>query len=62
MNYHRWVINEHVPAYLALGWVAITSLEGTHHGQWSAHCIWLCNCRMVEPLSALTQAQRQETP
>ena len=51
MTFHRWVIHERVPAYLLLGWIALPSLEGTHHGRWSVHCVWLCGCACVEPLS-----------
>jgi hypothetical protein len=60
MTYHRWVIHERVPDYLRLGWMAMPSLEGAHHGYWSAHCIWLCECKLVEPRKlAFIEAQRQ---
>lgn len=49
MTYHRWVIHERVPDYLRLGWMALPSLEGTSHGIYSAHCIWVCECEPVEP-------------
>jgi len=49
MTLHRWIIHDRVPSYLLLGWMALPSLEGTHHGQWSTHCIWLCGCACVEP-------------
>jgi hypothetical protein len=45
--------------YLALGWMALPSLEGTGHGIYSAHCVWLCGCRLAEPLSSLSQHHRQ---
>ncbi|MEY9676055.1 hypothetical protein ABIE93_005989 [Bradyrhizobium elkanii] len=50
MTLHRFVLHDRVPDYLRLGWLALSSLEGTHHGFWSAHCIWLCSCKAAEPL------------
>lgn len=55
MTMHRWVIHPRVPDYLLLGWLALPTLEGTHHGHWSAHCVWLCACRAVEPHSRSPQ-------
>jgi hypothetical protein len=49
MTFHRWALHGRVPDYLLLGWMALPTLEGTHHGHWSAHCVWLCGCRVVEP-------------
>lgn len=49
MTLHRWVMFDRVPDYLRLGWLALPTLEGTGHGLYSAHCIWLCECRAVEP-------------
>jgi hypothetical protein len=49
MTHHRFVLHEMVSDYLLLGWMALPSLEGTHHGYWSAHCIWLCGCEPTEP-------------
>jgi hypothetical protein len=49
VTYHRFVIHHCVPDYLALGWMALPSLEGTGHGIYSAHCVWLCGCKLVEP-------------
>lgn len=49
MTLHRWVLHERVLDYLRLGWMALPTLDGTHHGHWSAHCIWLCGCPAVEP-------------
>jgi len=49
MTLHRWVTFDRVADYLRLGWLAIPTLEGTGHGLWAAHCIWLCQCRAVEP-------------
>jgi hypothetical protein len=62
MTYHRFVIHHCVPDYLALGWMALPSLEGTGHGIYSAHCIWLCGCKLAEPLSALSQHERKAQP
>jgi hypothetical protein len=48
-TYHRFVLHHRVPEYLQIGWMALPSLEGTGHGIYSAHCVWLCQCRAVEP-------------
>jgi hypothetical protein len=53
MTFHRWVRHHRVMDYLRLGWLALPSLDGTHHGCWSVHCIWLCNCEAVEPREIL---------
>ena len=49
MTLHRWVTFDRVPDYLQLGWLALPTLEGTGHGFYRAHCIWLCECRAAEP-------------
>ena len=49
MTLHRWVIHPRVPDYLRCGWLALPTLEGTHHGMWSVHCVWLCQCIAAEP-------------
>ena len=49
MTYHRWVTFDRVLDYLRLGWLALPTLEGTGHGLWAVHCVWLCQCRAVEP-------------
>ena len=46
---HRWVIDRHVADYLRLGWMALPTLEGTSHGLYSVHCVWLCECPLAEP-------------
>ena len=51
MTYHRYVLHHRVPDYLLLGWMAFPTLDGTHHGFWSVHCAWLCDCKPVEPPS-----------
>jgi hypothetical protein len=50
MTFHRWVIHARVMDYLLCGWMALPSLEGTGHGIYSAHCVWLCACSLVEPI------------
>ena len=52
MTIHRWVNHHRVPDYLRCGWMALPTLEGTGHGIYSAHCVWLCSCRAVEPMGA----------
>lgn len=49
MTMHRFVLHHLVPDYLLLGWMALPSLEGTNHGVYSTHCIWLCDCEWIEP-------------
>lgn len=51
MSIHRYVRLERVPEYLVLGWIAYPTLNGTHHGFWSAHLAWLCSCNVVEPVT-----------
>lgn len=46
---HRYVRYHEVDAYLAVGWLALPTLNGTTHGQWSVHCVWLCDCRPALP-------------
>lgn len=40
---HRWAPHEKVLDYLKLGWLPLPTLEGTHHGEWSVHMVWLCD-------------------
>ena len=40
--------------WLALGWLPLASLAGTHHGDWSVHCVWICDCDPV----ALTKGEQ----
>lgn len=49
-RWHRYATPGLVRDYLACGWMALPSLEGTVHGPWRVHCVWLCDCRMVEPI------------
>jgi hypothetical protein len=49
MTLHRWVLHDQVPDHLRCGWLAVPSLEGTGHGIYSAHCIWLCDCTPAAP-------------
>ena len=58
MTLHRWVLHAHVPDYLLLGWMALPTLEGTSHGLYSVHCVWLCACHAVEPMEASADAGR----
>lgn len=32
--------------YVKMGWLPLPSLDGTHHGDWSVHMAWICDCRM----------------
>jgi hypothetical protein len=58
MTLHRFVLHDRVPDYLRLGWLALSSLEGTHHGFWSVHCAWLCGCKPVEPCTGVSEEAR----
>lgn len=53
MTIHRWVPLPRVPDYLLLGWMALPTLEGLAHGLYSAHCVWLCRCRVAEPINKI---------
>jgi hypothetical protein len=46
---HRMVRHEHAMDYVLLGWLPLDSLDGTVHGAWSIHMVWLCPCTPVEP-------------
>lgn len=46
---HRFVVWDRVPDYLRLGWLALPTLEGTGHGLWAVHLVWLCGCDVAEP-------------
>ena len=46
---HKFVRLHEITDALNLGWMALDSLKGTHHGDYSVHCVWLCGCRMVVP-------------
>lgn len=37
--------------WLRLGWVARAGLAGTHHGEWSMLCEWLCECPLRRPIN-----------
>jgi hypothetical protein len=56
ITHHRWVSHAQVPDYLRLGWLALSTLDGTSHGIYAAHCIWLCGCKLVEPRSSEKEA------
>jgi hypothetical protein len=48
-HYHRWVKIRDVMDHLKLGWIALPSLNGIHHGMDSVHCAWLCECEPAYP-------------
>jgi hypothetical protein len=50
---HRWVRTSVADDYLRLGWVPQATLDGTSHGYWSVHMVWICQtCSPVEPKRA----------
>lgn len=47
---HRWVRTALADDYLKLGWVPQATLDGTTHGYWSVHFVWICpTCKPIEP-------------
>lgn len=52
MKTFHFVRHPEVLDWLRVGWIARPALEGTHHGQWSALCEWLCDCTPVRPTKA----------
>lgn len=46
---HRWVLIRNAMDYCRAGWMPLPSLDGTGHGQFSVHFIWLCPCQPIEP-------------
>ncbi|MCA6110869.1 hypothetical protein [Bradyrhizobium cenepequi] len=57
-SFHRFVVWLRVPDYLRLGWLALPTLDGTHHGYWAVHMVWLCDSPIVEPTWIFGQAVR----
>lgn len=49
ISFHRWVRHARADDYLRLGWLPLSTLEHTPHGQFSVHMAWICNCKAVEP-------------
>lgn len=49
---HKWVRHQQALDYCRVGWMPLPSLDGTHHGEWSVHMIWLCRCPVVQPRSS----------
>jgi len=41
---HRYVKIGVMSDALAWGWLPLPTLDGTHHGLWSVHCVWICDC------------------
>lgn len=49
---HRFVPITRVEAWIKLGWLALPSLEGTHHGCFKVHITWRCCCGTEPPIPA----------
>ena len=47
----RYVKHQDVINYLRVGWHIASADLGSYHGQWAVLCVWLCECRCVEPKS-----------
>lgn len=43
-SFHRYATFDKAMDYVRLGWMPLPTLDGTPHGRWSVHLIWLCNC------------------
>lgn len=46
---HRFVSHGRAMEYVRLGWLPLPSLDGTHHGEFKVHLVWLCSCEAAEP-------------
>lgn len=46
---HRWVRLAYATDFLLAGWVPMPTLDGTNHGEFSVHMIWLCDCAAPDP-------------
>jgi hypothetical protein len=57
ITYHRYVNFHQVNDYLALGWLARSSLAGCHHSLRAVHMVFLCCCPLREPLDAQRRPQ-----
>ena len=51
-SWHRWIRLHEREAFEELGWVALDSLEGTTHGNWSVHMTWPHEGEPKEPPKA----------
>lgn len=49
MQTFHLVRNEQAPDWIMAGWLALPTLEGTHHGVWSVCMTWLCDCKIPYP-------------
>ena len=49
MTIHRWAKLYQAMDYCRLGWMPLPTLNGTPHGHWAVHMIWLCSCEVKEP-------------
>lgn len=49
MRTFRYVRIPEAMDWLSVGWLPHVALAGTHHGEWSILCEWLCECRPVMP-------------
>jgi len=52
---HRYIRIPQVMEWLRLGWLPLPSLDGSTHGNWSVHCVWICDCPV--PAFSLSSAE-----
>lgn len=45
----HYVRHSEIADWLRCGWIAHASLNGIHHGEYSAICEWLCDCKLALP-------------
>lgn len=51
-TYHARVNLDRLPDWISAGWVRLNSLDATHHGKWSAHCVWNSHGEPVVPATS----------
>jgi hypothetical protein len=45
----RYVPHARAEDYCRVGWCISDAFEGTPHAPYSVFCVWLCECKPVEP-------------
>jgi hypothetical protein len=45
---HRFVSHRSAMRFVQLGWMPLDSLQGTHHGEYRVHLVWVCCCEQHE--------------
>jgi hypothetical protein len=50
----RYVRDNEAQDYCRMGWCIADTFEGTPHGAYAVLAAWLCDCKLVEPVSRET--------